>query len=410
MGLHQLWIINMKPQDRGVPSVFIIPFVQVILGVFLFVALIHGERNLAIWALLVLGLSAGAKLWAGVSLSGIRCHLSVDKQRAFPDEKLTLRISAENHKFLPIWLQVNIPVSNLLHPSSSVSTFTKETRLLWYQRADLQWELTAHRRGVHQIGPPQLFAGDLFAFFSKEKKSEDSHSIIVYPRRVSLKSFSFPRRDFFGVPGAKSPVQDPVYILGTRDYQHGQPAKYIHWKASARHHRLQQKIFEPTEKEKILLVVEVDRFAKHKAEKEFEQTLEVVASLAVGLDKRGDALGLLTNGAVVGNGPAVVPIAKSSSQLPAILEVLARLQMKPEADSINTLRRGLEVSWGMSCVYFSYEAGETATVLREYFRRRKAPVTFFVWRPGPDSREDRPEVWQKVHRLDDICMKETPRK
>jgi uncharacterized protein (DUF58 family) len=396
----------MNPQDRGAPSVFVIPFVQVILGVFLFVALIHGERNLAIWALLVLGLAVGAKLWARGSLSGLRCHLSVDKRKAFPDEKLILRIRAENHKFLPVWLQVNIPVNSLLYPSPPESTFTKETHLLWHERVDLQWELNAHRRGVHQIGPPQLFAGDLFAFFSKEKKSEESHSITVYPRLVSLKSFSFPRRDFFGVPGAKSPVQDPVYILGTRDYQHGQPAKYIHWKASARHHRLQQKIFEPTEKEKILLVVEVDQFAKHRADEEFERTLEVVASLAVRLDKRGDAVGLLTNGAVLGNGPAVVPIAKSSSQLPAILEVLARLQMKPQADPINTLRRGLEVSWGMSCVYFSYEEGETATVLREYFRHRKAPVTFFVWRPGPDSREDQPEVWQKTHRLHDLYMKE----
>jgi uncharacterized protein (DUF58 family) len=400
----------MNPQDRGAPSVFIISFVQVIVGTLLFVALIHGEPNLATWAFLVLGLSVGAKLWAGISLSGIRCHLSVDKQRAFPDEKLTLRIRAENHKFLPIWLQVNIPVSSLLHPSSSVSTFMKETRLLWHQRADLQWELTAHRRGVHQIGPPRLFAGDLFAFFSKEKKSEESHSIIVYPRLVPLKSFSFPRRDFFGVPGAKSPVQDPVYILGTRDYQHGQPAKYIHWKASARHHRLQQKIFEPTEKEKILLVVEVDQFAKNRAEEEFERTLEVVASLAVRLDKKGDAVGLLTNGAIVGDGPAAVPIAKSSSQLSAILEVLARLQMKAEADSINTLRRGLEASWGMSCVYFSYEEGKTAAVLREYFRHRKSPVTFFVWRPGPDSREDRAEVWQKIHQLYDIRIEEAPGK
>jgi uncharacterized protein (DUF58 family) len=398
----------MKPQDRGVPSVFVIPLAQFILGLFLFVALIHGERNLAIWALLVLALAAGAKLWAGISLSGIRCYSSVDKQRVFPDEKLTLRISAENHKFLPVWLQVNVPVGSLLASSSSEGTLTKETRLLWYQRAHLQWELTAQRRGVHQIGPSQLLAGDLFAFFSKEKKTEESHSIIVYPRLVSLKSFSFPRRDFFGVPGAKSPVQDPIYVLGTRDYQHGQPAKYVHWKASARHHRLQQKIFEPTEKEKILLVVDVDQFAKNKAEEEFEQTLEIVASLAVRLDKRGDAVGLLTNGAVVGDGPAVMPVTKSRSQLPAILEVLARLQMEPRGEAIGTLRRGLEVSWGMSCVYFSYEEGETVAVLREYFRHYKTPVTFFVWQPCLTSREDRSEVWQKVHRLDDIRMKETP--
>jgi uncharacterized protein (DUF58 family) len=353
---------------------------------------------------------AGTKLWAVISLSGIRCHSSVDKQRAFPDEKLVLRMSAENHKFLPVRLQVNVPVGGLLSSSSSDRTLTKETRLLWYQRANLQWELTVHRRGVHQIGPSRLLAGDLFAFFSKEKKAEESHSIIVYPRLVSLKSFSFPRRVFFGVPGARSPVQDPIYILGTRDYQHGQPAKYVHWKASARHHRLQQKVFEPTEKEKILLVVDVDQFAKNKAEEEFEQTLEIVASLAVRLDKRGDAVGLLTNGAVVGDGPAVAPVTRNSSQVPAILEVLARLQMKPRGEAIGTLRRGLEGCWGMSCVYFSYEEGEMVAVLREYFRHRKTPVTFFVWQPCLTSREDRSEVWQKVHRLDDLCMKETSRK
>jgi hypothetical protein len=170
---------------------------------------------------------------------------------------------------------------------------------------------------------------------------------------------------------------------------------------------LQQKIFEPTEKEKILLAVDVDQFAKNKAEEEFEQTLEVVASLAVRLDKKGDAVGLLTNGAVVGDGPTTVPIAKSNSQLPAILEVLARLQWDPKRDAIGTLRQGVRGSWGMSCVFFSYEEGETVAALKEYFRHRKTPATFFVWRPRLASKEYKAEVWQKVHRLDDIRMKET---
>ena len=85
---------------------------------------------------------------------------------------------------------------------------------------------------------------------------------------MPLGPLSLPRRDFFGVPGGESPVDDPVYILGTTDYQNGRPAKYIHWKASARHHRLQEKVFESTEQEKILLVVDVDQFVKAEAEDE----------------------------------------------------------------------------------------------------------------------------------------------
>jgi len=399
----------MDAQDRGVPTIFAIPLMQFIVGSLLFIALLHGERDLTILSLLVLGLVFGAKLWTRISLSGIESHSMVDKQKVFPGEKLTLRISAENKKFLPVWLQVNVPLDGPLCPSSDETTLTKEDSLLWYQGAHFQWELTAKRRGVHQIGPPHILAGDLFAFFSKEKKAKGFHHIIVYPRLVSLKSFSLPRRDFFGVPGAKSPVHDPIYILGTRDYQHGQPAKYIHWKASARYHRLQEKVFESTEQEKVLLVVDVDQFARNRAEEEFEHTLEIVASLAVRLDRRGYAVGLVTNGVIVGEGQNIVPITRNSKQLPAILEVLARLQMEPKRDLIDTLRYGLELSWGVSCVHFSYEENERVVPLKEYFKHRKTPVMFFVCRPRSTSGEDRSKVWQKIHRLDDICIKKPER-
>ena len=175
---------------------------------------------------------------------------------------------------------------------------------------------------------------------------DESYQIIVYPRLVPLKPFSLPRRDFFGIPGARSPVQDPVYILGTRDYQHGQPAKYIHWKASARHDRLQEKVLESTQQEKVLLVVDADPFAKHNAEEEFERTLEIVASLAARLDRKGHAVGLVTNCSVVGRRSAIVPMARNHQQLPTLLEVLARVQMKSQGPIIDMLATGINAGLG----------------------------------------------------------------
>jgi len=399
----------MEEQDRGIPTIFVTPLMQFFVGLLLFIALLHGQRDLIVFSILVLGVVFGAKLWTRISLSGIKSHSAVNKQKVFPGEKLTLRINAENKKFLPVWLQMQVPVTGSIHPSSGETTLTKEDSLLWYQRAYFEWELTAERRGIHQIGPPHILAGDLFAFFSRKKKEEEFHQIIVYPRIVPLKSFPLPRRDFFGVPGTKSPVQDPIYILGTRDYQHGQPAKYIHWKATARHHRLQEKVFEPTEQEKVLLVVDVGQFESVKAEEEFETTLEIVASLAVQMDKRRFALGLVTNGAIFGGGPAIVPITRNRQQLPAILEVLARLQMKSKGDLIDTLRRGLEVHWGMSCVHFSYEEDGTVLAAEQYFKHRKTPVMFFVCQPRFTARKDHSKVWHKIHCIDDIRIKESGR-
>lgn len=399
----------MEAQDRGVPTIFVIPLAQFFVGLLLFIALLNGLRDLTILTLLVLGLVSGTKLWTRISLSGIKCHSTVNKNMVFPGETLTLRINAENKKFLPVWLQMKVPVSGPIYSLSGEKTLTKEDSLLWYQRAHFDWELIAHRRGVHQIGPPHILAGDLFAFFSREKREEEFHPIIVYPRLVPLKSFPLPRRDFFGVPGAKSPVQDPIYLLGTRNYQHGQPSKYIHWKASARHHRLQEKVFEPTEQEKVLLVVDVDQFATRKAEAEFEQVLEIVASLALRMDKRGYALGLVTNGAIWGRGQAIVPVSRNRQQLPAILEVLARLQMESKGDLLDILRRGLEVHWGMSCVHFCYEEDGTHVAAEQYFKHRKTPVLFFVYRPRISSAKEGSKVWHKIHCVDDICIGETER-
>lgn len=397
----------MEERDRGVPTIFVVPLTQFFLGVLLFIALLHGQRDLIVLSLAVLGLILGAKLWARVSLSKIKSKLMVNKQKVFPDEKLTLTIHAENKKFLPVWLRMQVPISGRLYPSFGEKTVIREDSLWGYQRTHFECELTARRRGVHQIGPLHLLAGDLFDFFSREKKEEVFHQIIVYPRIVPLKSFPLPRRDFFGVPGAKSPVRDPIYILGTRDYQHSQPAKYIHWKASARHHRLQEKVFEPTEQEKVLLVVDVGQFAGLKAEEEFEALLEIVASLALKMDKRGYALGLVTNGVAVEGGSAIVPVGRNRQQLPAILEVLARLQMKSKGDLIHILRRGLEVHWGISCIHFSYKEDGTILAAQQYFSHRKTPVMFFVCQPRLTGEKDRPEAWHKIHSIHDIAVKES---
>jgi len=301
-------------------------------------------------------------------------------------------------------IAMEISVDDPLRSSSNDKILKDEGSLLWHQRIHFAWELTAQRRGFHHIGPFHVLAGDLFAFFLKEKKIEESHHIIVYPRLLPLKSFSLPRRDFFGVSKAKNPIQDPIYILGTRDYQYGQPSKYIHWKASAHHNRLQEKIFEPTGQEKVLIVFDVNQFSSHQAEEEFERSLEIVASLSVRMDQRDTALGFTTNGIIAGEEQSTVPVARNPKQLPAILEVLARLQMEPKGNMMDTLCRTLELSAGMTCIYFSYREDETVAAVDEYFMHRKTPVMFFVSQPPLPSQKDGFKSRRKVYGMNELCL------
>jgi len=377
--------MTMSAMDRRPPSIFLVPFVLIIVGLFFCMALLTGQRDLTVLSLLLFSVAAGAKLWAGWSLTGIECSFSIDKRRLFPDEKLLLQATTANRKILPVWLQLESPVNGLVHDENGATALTAEAGLLWYQTASFRWELKARQRGIHHIGPLGIASGDLFGFFPRHKEMASPLEVVVYPRLVPLKPFSLPPRDFFGIPGADTPVDDPVYILGTRDYQYGHPAKHIHWKATARHHKLQEKIFEPSSQEKALLVVAIGPFAQHKATEEFERLLETAASAAVRLSERGCAVGLITNGRLIGEASPLVPVSKNANQLAALLETLARLQMEPARSLSDTFHLHLRAPWGISCLYFSLEEDKMALAAREYFMRRRMPFRFFAAPPAIDS-------------------------
>jgi uncharacterized membrane protein YhhN len=80
----------MEAPETRIPSIFIVPLMQFLVGVCLFIALLNGQRDLTVLALLILGIMIGARLWSRVGLSGIRCSSIVDMDKLFPDESLAL--------------------------------------------------------------------------------------------------------------------------------------------------------------------------------------------------------------------------------------------------------------------------------------------------------------------------------
>ncbi|MEW5920024.1 MAG: DUF58 domain-containing protein [Bacillota bacterium] len=262
-----------------------------------------------------------------------------------------------------------------------------EGGLLWQQKACWRWELTVGQRGVYHVGPLRVAAGDLFGFYRQEKTFSRDLSVIVYPRLVPLNTVATPLRELFGAPGANSPVVDPVYPVATRDYQEGRPARHIHWKASARHGRLQEKLFEPSLQQKLLLLVDVEQFHREKAGEAFERTLEVVASLAVELERQGRTFGLVSNGTLNGEKgkelPAFLPPGRGFGQLLYLLEMLARLQMQPRHGMAGELLRSARPLRGVTCLYFTYDPVDVNDTVREYFSRFQVPVIYIG--AGPTS-------------------------
>lgn len=382
-------------------SLFLISLGVVIVSLLLVVALLNQDRDLALLALLVLALAAGTKAWTRWSLHRVECGLTVSRSRCFPGEELEVKAYADNRKILPVWVTLRAPSGSLVPNALSA-----DSGLLWHQEARFSWHLNPARRGVYPLAPLQVEGGDLFGFFRRQGGTEAASEVLVYPRLVPLRPFEVKKRDFFGIAGARSPVDDPVYILGTTDYRNGRPAKHIHWKASARHHRLQEKLFEPTQHEKVLLVIEAKGFEEEADEAAFEAALEVAASLSVRLDREGCTQGFVTNGMMKGPGAAVIAITRNGQQMSRILEALARLRMTAEQDVLDVLRQGLVLPWGVTALCFVHHADRTAGELCQYFRHRRTPVSLFVSQDPVASDVDRLGLSGSVFRIEDIRLQE----
>jgi uncharacterized protein (DUF58 family) len=384
-------------------SAFAMPLVLWLVGLSLFIALVATHGALALLCALVFATMLGAKAWSRASLARLRSELQVDRRKLFPGEALALAVAVDNRKLLPIWLQVSLPSALGLRCAEGRSQLQRDCGLFAYQRVTFDWQLTAARRGVHRIGPLELEAADPLGFFPR-KTSAAAFEIVVYPRLVALNTLLLPRRDVFGQAAVRGLIEDPAYVQGIREYQPGRAARYIHWKASARHSRLLEKTCEATEQARVLLVIHAERFADDPSGECFERSLEVVASLAAALEQRRCSVGLMTNCRVHGGGSGAVPIARKPGQLSTLLETLARLEPAPTVDLLDALGNGPALSWTVTVICFSYALDASSAALIELLKRRKIPAVRVVC--DPDGAETNSA--ERVYRLADVRAEAAP--
>ena len=378
-------------------SVFTWSLSAVLLAMALLVALLTSQAALALLCVLLLSTTAGARLWSRFSLARLKTSLTVDKHRLFPGEALSVQIEVQNAKLLPVWLQLGVPLSDAFERTQGPA---REGGLSGYQRLRFEWQVGAQRRGVHELGPIELVAGDPLGFFAR-KMFGASAQVVIFPRLVPLRPLALPARELYGRPGAQSVIEDRTYIQGARDYQNGRPARYIHWKASARHNHIVEKMFEPTQRQRILLSIQAEGFALDPTGQTLERCLEVVASLAVELDRRGYSVGLATDARLRGGGSPVIKVSSNPAQLSELLETLARIEPVGELDVLEVVRSQAALSGTVSIVHFAYAIGAASDQVRGFYAHRKLPVVYVTC--SGDAPEDAGSLRLSDLRLEAEC-------
>jgi uncharacterized protein (DUF58 family) len=212
---------------------------------------------LVVIGLLILVIIATTDIWATHCLRQLRYQRQFSEQRALFGEQVTLSLSIENAKLLPLpWLEIEdtVPRALTMMGQKVRVSIVGDSAMLenlfsarWYERVTRRYTLNCNARGVHKFGPTVVRSGDVFGFISNEKTLANWQYLLVYPLVAPLTSFNLPARHPFGDRRAQRRLlEDPSRVIGVRDYVYGDSLRRVHWKATARVMQLQSKIYEAT--------------------------------------------------------------------------------------------------------------------------------------------------------------------
>jgi len=316
---------------------------------------------------LVLATVGLSKLWSRLSLVSVSCQRLLSEQRVFPGEYIELKLWLDNRKLLPLpWIQMDDEIPLKLSSDiplvagngPGVGLLSKSAALLWYTRVSWKERLYCNKRGYYQLGPITLTSGDIFGFYPRSISKPLIDHVIVYPKVFPITQLEIPSLHPLGEIIAERRIfEDPIRVIGVRDYNPRDSHRHIHWKATARRQELQVKVFEPTTTLKVAIFVAIDSFkARHgevHSEEEFELGISTAASIASYLAEQRSAVGLFVNSQLADSGEPVMLLPGSSTgQLVEILEALAKvtpLSSSPFEEFLQAERTAL--SWGTTLVF-----------------------------------------------------------
>lgn len=194
---------------------------------------------------------------------------------------------------------VKIKQRESLHIVASGTTWVHRNTLFIkkHQRVKRSISAVIYQRGIFHFREAQLFFGDFLGIKEKERVIKQNQSIVVYPRRMEDERLNTILSDIFGEISIRSFLfEDPMLVLGYRDYTGREPLRSISFPITARRNQMTVKEFDHTREELVDLIFDVEY--KGEFDHYFDQreaTFCVVRTLCETFEKKGISYRLITN-------------------------------------------------------------------------------------------------------------------
>ena len=338
-------------------------------AVLLAAALLTRLQFLFLACYLIVALIVLSRIWVWRMRKGLRARRTY-QPRLFLGESTTVVIQLANRSLLPIpWVNLceRLPLR--------LATYEAVRRVISLRprgRAEISYELTGTRRGFHRLGPLTLRYGDVFGIASEEAQVDTGEFLIVYPQILPIGAFQMPSHTPLGEMRSRQRVyQDPLRVIGVRDYLPGDSQRLINWKASASVGRLLVRKLEPAVSHEVQLFVDLSPESYSHAWRDSASELAVVvaASLAADLLENRQTVGLAVNGLDplhLGGRRVVRPaearelmrrrhprigMGRGQSHLMQVLNLLARVELLEGEDPADMVTAGaVGLPWGATLI------------------------------------------------------------
>lgn len=417
----------------------------VLLGIILcLLALLFQNIYLSIAGGALLVIAGAAWLWNEWALHELRYERRLSETRAFPGEEVTLTLALNNHKLLPLtWLVVRdlfpsgLPIDGRelpVNPATNLVDFTTFWMPGARQMIRRSFTVRCMARGYYRFGPATIETGDGFGFFEtrgvqrhigaarrirgevmpgihipgNEDSLTETH-LIIYPRIYTVEELRLPARNPFGNKLAKTMLhEDPMRTAGVREWQQYDDIRRIHWMASARQQSLVSRVYEPTEEQQVMVMLNVatlERSWQGVVVDLLERAVSVSGSIAALTLEQRVPTGILANAAVPGSDrEARLLPGRSPNQLMHILELLAGVTQFATIEIEHLIQREVpRLPWGTTLVVVTALAhDELLITLQELADGGRRVVLITLAEEPPRQWLRRIEVWHLPHLIDDI--------
>ena len=146
------------------------------------------------------------------------------------------------------------------------------------QSHQIRLKLEARSRGVIDLGPVTMEAGDPLGLIRRRRILTGARKLYIHPRTVALPPLEAGlERDLEGDPGPGI-VDDDLEFHALRPYAPGDDMKRVHWLSTARAGTLMVRQYEPTLRTRTELILD-GQVASYRNADEFELAVEIYASL-----------------------------------------------------------------------------------------------------------------------------------